>query len=240
MAEAARNVACTGAVPARHHRLPQLRQPGEARGLLPVPRGVPRHRRRLPRVRHAGHRRQRLASTTRARPARSTRHPPSAWSACSSASTRRVPSHFTAPGDEILVLGATAGAARRLRLLGRGPRLHRRRAAAGRPRRRARGSSDFLVAAAARRPAPLGARLLRGRPGGGPRGGCDRRALRRAGLRRRGRPPAYAPALADAGAALRRGRRAGGRLCRAGARSQRSWRCCAASTVCRLLSARAR
>ena len=45
---------------ARHHRLPQLRQPGEAGGVLPVPRGVPRHGRRLPRVRHAGHRRQRL------------------------------------------------------------------------------------------------------------------------------------------------------------------------------------
>ena len=44
----------------RHHRLPQLRQPGKARGLLPVPRGLPRHRRRLPGVRHPGDRRQRL------------------------------------------------------------------------------------------------------------------------------------------------------------------------------------
>ena len=44
---------------AGHHRLPQLRQPGEARGVLPVPGGLPGHRRRLPRVRHAGHGRQR-------------------------------------------------------------------------------------------------------------------------------------------------------------------------------------
>ena len=34
--------------------------PEKPGGLLPVPRGVPRHGRRLPRVRHAGHRRQRL------------------------------------------------------------------------------------------------------------------------------------------------------------------------------------
>ena len=60
VAEAARNIACSGAVPAGHHRLPQLRQSREARGVLPVPRGLPRHRRCLPRVRHAGHRRQRL------------------------------------------------------------------------------------------------------------------------------------------------------------------------------------
>ena len=31
-------------LPARHHRLPQFRQSREARRLLPVPRGVPRHR----------------------------------------------------------------------------------------------------------------------------------------------------------------------------------------------------
>ena len=94
---------------AGHHRLPQLRQPRKARGLLPVPRGVPRDRRRLPRVRHSGDRRQRLASTTRAPPARSIRRPPSAWSACSSDVDDRVPSHFAAPGDEIFILGATRG-----------------------------------------------------------------------------------------------------------------------------------
>ena len=59
VAEAARNIACTGARAARDHRLPQLRQPREARGLLSVSRGLPRHRRRVPRVRHPGDRRQR-------------------------------------------------------------------------------------------------------------------------------------------------------------------------------------
>ena len=128
VAEAARNIACTGARAARHHRLPQLRQPGEARGLLPVPRGLPRHRRRLPGVRHAGHRRQRLASTTRARPAPSIRRRPSAWSGLLEQRRR--------PGAEPLLArratrssssARTRGAARRLRLLGRGARLRRRR-----------------------------------------------------------------------------------------------------------------
>ena len=45
---------------ARHHRLPQLREPGEAGSVLPVPGGVPRHLRRLRGVRDTGHRRQRL------------------------------------------------------------------------------------------------------------------------------------------------------------------------------------
>ncbi len=43
------------------HRLPQLRQPGTPRGLLPVQGSLPRHRRRLPRVQHPGDRRQCLA-----------------------------------------------------------------------------------------------------------------------------------------------------------------------------------
>ncbi len=46
--------------PARYHRLPQLRQPGAASRVLPVPRGLPRDRRRLPRPRHAGHGGERL------------------------------------------------------------------------------------------------------------------------------------------------------------------------------------
>ena len=76
VAEAARNIACTGARAARHHRLPQLRQPGEARGVLPVPRGLPGHRRRVPRVRHAGHRRQRELLQRESRRAPSIRRPP--------------------------------------------------------------------------------------------------------------------------------------------------------------------
>ena len=71
---------------AGHHRLPQLRQSREARGLLPVPRGLPRHRGRVS-LRSA--RRSRAAtsrSTMRTPAGRSTRPRPSAWSACSSRS----------------------------------------------------------------------------------------------------------------------------------------------------------
>ena len=149
---------------AGHHRLPQLRQPGEARGVLPVPRGLPRHRRRLPRVRHAGHRRQRLASTTRARPARSIRRP--------------------TVGMVGLLERVDDAGAEPLRRAGRRDRRPRRRPAAssggsaywaevrdfvGGPAR-AGGSRRRAPAAAlpgARPPtaaAPLGARLLRGRP----------------------------------------------------------------------------
>ena len=125
VAEAARNIACTGARPLGHHRLPQLRQPREAGRLLPVPRGLPRHRRRLPRVRHAGHRRQRLASTTRAPPARSIRRRPSAWSACSSGSPTgcRATSPRRATRSYSRRDQRRAG---RLGLLGRAVRLRRR------------------------------------------------------------------------------------------------------------------
>ena len=46
---------------ARHHQLPQLRQPGTARGVLAAPGSGPRHGRRLPRAGHPGDRRQRVA-----------------------------------------------------------------------------------------------------------------------------------------------------------------------------------
>ena len=84
---------------ARHHQLPQLRQPGEARGLLPVPRGVPGHRRRLPRLRHAGDRRQRVVlqrePDRRRRPHADGRH----GRACCERIGDRVASHFQSPGD---------------------------------------------------------------------------------------------------------------------------------------------
>ena len=60
VAEAARNIACSGAVPLGITDCLNFGNPGEARGVLPVPRGLSRHRRRLRRLRHAGHRRQRL------------------------------------------------------------------------------------------------------------------------------------------------------------------------------------
>ena len=95
----------------------------------------------------------------------------------------RVPSHFAAPGDEILILGATRGELGRLRLLGRGARLRRRPARAGGSRRRAP-----AAAAAGRRgpapPAPLGARLLGGRPARGAGRGGHRRRLRAGRARR--------------------------------------------------------
>ena len=72
---------------ARHHRLPQFRQPREARGLLPVqgsmagmPRPAGRSTRRSPAAT--------CRSTTRARRAPSIPRRPSAWSACSSACDR--------------------------------------------------------------------------------------------------------------------------------------------------------
>ncbi len=47
--------------PARHHQLPQLRQPGAARGVLAAAGGGPGHGRGLPCPGHSRHRRQRLA-----------------------------------------------------------------------------------------------------------------------------------------------------------------------------------
>ena len=59
VAEAARNVAVTGATPARDHELPELREPRTARGHVAILRVDPRDARRVPRVRDAGDRRER-------------------------------------------------------------------------------------------------------------------------------------------------------------------------------------
>ena len=166
----------------RHHRLPQLRQPRKARGVLPVPRGLPRHHRRVP-ARSA--RRSPAAtsrSTTRARPARSIRRRRWAWSGCcASRSTggrsqflpqhgrchRHLGAHPRAPGR----LGAT------------GPRCSSSSAAAPPPvdlQAERRCSSSW-----SRRPgraAPLGPRLQRR----GTRGGAGG-VLRSAGRMPRAR-----------------------------------------------------
>ena len=59
VAEAARNVACAGAKPARRDQLPEFRQSGAAGDHVAVGPGRRRHRRRLPRAGRADHRRQR-------------------------------------------------------------------------------------------------------------------------------------------------------------------------------------
>ena len=59
VAEAARNVACAGALADRRDEQSQLRQPREARDHVAVRRGRRRHRRGVPRARHPDHRRQR-------------------------------------------------------------------------------------------------------------------------------------------------------------------------------------
>ena len=59
VAEAARNVAATGAKTARDHELHELRQPRTTGRDVAVRRGDPRDARRVPGVRHAGHRRER-------------------------------------------------------------------------------------------------------------------------------------------------------------------------------------
>ena len=169
---------------ARHYRLPQLRQSREAGGVLPVRRGLPRHRRRLPRLRDAGHRRQRLllqresdrrgGPDSHGRPGRS----PGARRRSRAEPLSRRGGRDPHPRHH-------AGRAWRLRLLGRGARFHRRTDAAGRPRGRApapapsggRGQGTA---------APLGARRLRGRAGGGSGRGRDRRTLRRRRSGRRG------------------------------------------------------
>ncbi len=67
------------------HELPQFRKSEATRGLLPVHRGRARHGRGMRRARHAGHWRQRLASTTRIRAAPCI---PRRWSGWSASSTR--------------------------------------------------------------------------------------------------------------------------------------------------------
>ena len=206
---------------ARHHRLPQLRQPGKARGVLPVPRGLPRHRGRLPGLRHSGDRGKRLASTTRAPPARwiptpDDRHgrPAGAGRGAGAEPLRRPGRRGracwgTTRGD----LGGSAywaevcdfvgGPAAPCRSRGRAPAA----AAPGRGRRAAA--------------APLGPRLL-------PRAGWPWRWRRRrsagptcrAAWAPRSTSTGYAPGRAARRAALRRGRRPGGRLLRPGRRSR--------------------
>ncbi len=129
---------------ARHHRLPQLRQSGEARGVLPVPSkpaaasptpAAP-SRRRSPAAMSR--------STTRARPERWTPRRRSGMVGLLERADDRVPSHFRAPGDEILILGDHAGdlggsaywAERATDFIGGRP-------ATGRPRRASAGSSGF-------------------------------------------------------------------------------------------------
>ena len=60
VAEAARNVACTGGRPMAITNCLNFGNPKQARGVLPVPRSRGRDGRGLRGVRHAGHRRQRL------------------------------------------------------------------------------------------------------------------------------------------------------------------------------------
>ena len=59
VAEAARNVACTGARPDRRHELPEFRQSRKAGSDVAIQRSDRRHRRSLPRARNSDHRRQR-------------------------------------------------------------------------------------------------------------------------------------------------------------------------------------
>ena len=59
VAEAARNVACSGATPHRRHQLPEFRQPRKARSDVAIQRSHRRPDRRLHRTRNPHHRRQR-------------------------------------------------------------------------------------------------------------------------------------------------------------------------------------
>ena len=120
----------------------------------------------------------------------------------------RVPSHFRATGDRIVIVGGTDGRARRVRLLGGALRLRRRRGAEGGPR--ARGAAPALPGGGGRgSPPPVRPRLLRGRPGGGARRGGHRRAIRRAGLRGHRGSPHLRPGPHRRPGVVRRGPRPG-------------------------------
>ena len=147
----------------------------------------------------------------------------SAWWACSSASADRVPSHFAAPGDEILVLGATRG-----ELGGSAYWAEVRDFVGGRPAavdlEAERRLQQLLVAAARRRllrsahdcsEGGLAVALAEAAIGGRLRAGRARRARRPDGLCRR---------RAGRGRAVRRGRRPGRRLRDPGAGRGRSSR----------------
>ena len=158
VAEAARNIACTGALPLGITDCLNFGNPEKPEVFFQFRRGLPGHRRRLPRVRHAGHRRQRELLQRESHAAPSIRPPPSAWSACSTA--------WRSGCRAILRAGRRDPHPRRdqrrargLRLLGRGVRLHRRPARgvdldAERPAAAAAGRGGRAAAA------PLGARLF--------------------------------------------------------------------------------
>ena len=108
LAEAYRNVAVTGAVPDRRHRLPQLRQPREPRGHVAVLAG-----RRGPRRTDASSSASRSPaatsrSTTRPATSRSSRRPSSACSASSTTSRAASRRGWQDPGENIYLLGVTA------------------------------------------------------------------------------------------------------------------------------------
>ena len=136
VAEAARNVAVTGARPLRGDQLPELRQPGAARAHVGVRRGRARHGRRLPRARHADRRRQRQLLQ---RDRRRGRDPAHADDRHGRAARRRAPRgarRLPRPRRRRDPPGRDARRARRLRVPVGAPRPRARRAADPRPRGR--------------------------------------------------------------------------------------------------------
>ena len=108
LAEAYRNVAVTGAVPDRRHRLPQLRQPREPRGHVAVLAGG---RRVCPTDASSSASRSPAAtsrSTTRPATSRSSRPRSSACSASSTTSPAASRAGWQDPGENIYLLGVTA------------------------------------------------------------------------------------------------------------------------------------
>ena len=105
VAEAARNVACTGARPMAITNNLNFGNPKRPEVYFQLREAVARHGRGVPRARHAGHRRQRLA--LQREPER--RDLPdagrSAWSGWSSRSTHVTRADFQRAGDAIVLLG---------------------------------------------------------------------------------------------------------------------------------------
>ena len=117
VAEAARNVVCTGAAADRRHRLPELRQPGEAGRLLPDGGGHPRHGRRLREARHAGHLRQRQPLQRDERRGRAIPTPVIGMLGLLEDVDRRCSMGFQREGHDVFLLGGgRCSAARRRRL----------------------------------------------------------------------------------------------------------------------------
>ena len=211
--EAARNVACAGGRPLAHHRLPQLRQPGEAGDRLGARRGDRGDGARLRGARHPGRLRATSRSTTRPTAARSI---PTPVVGC----VGLVEDVRPRPGA---LAGGRRRAARRERRSCASTAPSTRRASsaalAGRPaaaRPRRRGGADRIPRRRDRR-LTLRARRRRGRPRG---------RARRAGDRVRASAPSSSSA-SDAVDAVRRGRRPGGRRLRAPEERRRG------STACR-------